>query len=798
MPRHIKPETNNSQKTAMAPYNFVPLPKKIYTVDKKKLPTHDRFVEGAHSGHIDLTIKTLTPLFIRGPLVQENGEWNDRDSRLRPEPFKAPDGRPMIPGSSLRGMIRSLVEILSFSKIQPVTDERPFFRDMSKGQIAKKYRRYFIEEMGKVSSGIDIGNNQPVNIRENCYKARVRAGFVKKDNSGWKIQECGVARVDQSLIKKELGQRFILDGRGPNATPNWLLQQKDVFVQVDEADQNYFFSAKKMRNGRTRHPDLYLQFRMVTAIQDGQEKANATLVITGDIQNKHLEFVFLRDEKGQAIPIPDELWDRFHSEDQISQWQEKAFPKDEPDINCRQKKGWLREGEPVFFLTDDNNDLLFFGRAQMFRFPYDLSPIDLISNEQKNQSLDMAEALFGKVPEGKDDKGSAIKGRVAFGDAVSDKNDAQHFEDVIVPHILSSPKITCFSHYLKQDGSKQSYTYLEDDREKTAIRGHKQYWHRWDQNHKLENVKIDKLDVNRVEKSHDEVRQELQGPNGKDKHSQHTIIKPVKAGVTFSSQVFFENLSDIELGALLAALQLPDNCAHKIGMAKPLGLGSVRIEPTLDLVNRYERYGAWDSDGTSQRDPHEFIKAFETSMLQHADKNGETPIVGKSGLHSIARLDALYQMLEWKARPDHSETEYMELKQFRAKMVLPTPHHVTKQPEPKWPHDPPKKADAVQMQKLDQQAQPPTPPPSEPKTNISKSQPAKKRQKPIEKGQTLIGWLKKAGVTWIAKFEGDDRDAVIDNPKDIPTGTDDNAKAEFLIMAQSKKKGIRARFDKFM
>ena len=33
-------------------------------------------------------------------------------------------------------------------------------------------------------------------------------------------------------------------------------------------------------------------------------------------------------------------------------------------------------------------------------------------------------------------------------------------------------------------------------------------------------------------------------------------------------------------------MDLPPECAHKIGMGKPLGLGSIRISPTVVISNR--------------------------------------------------------------------------------------------------------------------------------------------------------------------------------------------------------------------
>jgi CRISPR/Cas system CSM-associated protein Csm3 (group 7 of RAMP superfamily) len=82
-------------------------------------------------------------------------------------------------------------------------------------------------------------------------------------------------------------------------------------------------------------------------------------------------------------------------------------------------------------------------------------------------------------------------------------------------------------------------------------------------------------------------------------------VAPLKPGVTFKFTVTFENLSDIELAALVAALELTDTAEvggdtvrvyHKLGYGKPAGLGSVdvqirraELEPPAE-----ERYGQFD------------------------------------------------------------------------------------------------------------------------------------------------------------------------------------------------------------
>ena len=753
MARHINP--NDPARTATAPYNFVPLPNQIFSVEEgievngKKVPPwkmHDQFVPGTRRGWIDLKITTLTPLFIRGAVVQTDGEWDMRDTRLRPEPFVNNDGFPVIPGSSLRGMIRNMVETLSFSKIMPVTDEKPFFRTVAADRIGMAYRNRMIHGDQKPQGGyVRKRGNQSIIV------PAIEVLRVHRDN----LISCGITIPVKA---------------NPKYYPNWLGQHKPCWFQ---------------RNGVNGQKVDQISLTEIVEWEEG------VLVLTGSAPGKKYEFVFVGEVADNRMEIPDAIWRRFHDEDQLTQWQEKAFPKDEPSTGCRKAKGHLRDGEPVFFLVDDlvkseaNPDgLLFLGRAQMFRFPYDLSPRGLIPEELKSAGLDFAEALFGTVSSGIGNINRQIKGRVFFLDAVAKGEKSDWFEDIMVPSILSSPKVTCFQQYLEQNGSRSKQeltTYLAGDY--TKVRGHKHYWHRWNEDQGLAVVK--------EEKNHDELLSDLQKQETKEiTDSQHTIIRPVKENVVFCGRLRFENLSDIELGALLAALDLPEGCAHKLGTGKPLGLGSVRIETKLFLVDSERRYESWENNGVNTQDAHVFLDAFEKQIIEHARNSHETFDASKSGLWQIGRLQVLFNLLGWDTKPPLSETEYMPLERFRDRPVLPTPHGVSRQPEPSWPLDPPRKgeqqAEAINRESIELNG---------PDASVTK---LLVTPKVILKGQQRKGSLIHSGEIWIAMFEGDHREAVIVNPDKIPKDAADGIMADFYIMEQNKKTGIRVRFDKLV
>jgi len=75
----------------------------------------------------------------------------------------------------------------------------------------------------------------------------------------------------------------------------------------------------------------------------------------------------------------------------------------------------------------------------------------------------------------------------------------------------------------------------------------------------------------------------------KTPYNQH--ICPLDKGSIFTFTVDFRNLQDDELSALLYAVVLEPGMRHKTGLAKPLGLGSVKIEiENITLIDYQRRY----------------------------------------------------------------------------------------------------------------------------------------------------------------------------------------------------------------
>jgi hypothetical protein len=84
------------------------------------------------------------------------------------------------------------------------------------------------------------------------------------------------------------------------------------------------------------------------------------------------------------------------------------------------------------------------------------------------------------------------------------------------------------------------------------------------------------------------------------------------------------------------------------------------------------------------------------------------------------------------------------------------------------------------------------------RTAAVKSAGAPKRPpKPVNQGQqNRRATLRRRGETWVAIFEGDDREAVILNAASIPATAQDGQIGEFYVTSASKRGGIQVRFER--
>ncbi|MGB1216704.1 MAG: RAMP superfamily CRISPR-associated protein, partial [Saprospiraceae bacterium] len=105
-----------------APYNFVPLNEKVVYPHWAEVVSQDIPFEDGISGEIDVTLTAHSPIFIRN-----GGQKAGTDLSFSQDG----NGNYFIPGSTMKGMVSNLVEIMSFGKMRDrVNNHRYAVRDL--------------------------------------------------------------------------------------------------------------------------------------------------------------------------------------------------------------------------------------------------------------------------------------------------------------------------------------------------------------------------------------------------------------------------------------------------------------------------------------------------------------------------------------------------------------------------------------------------------------------------------------------------------------------------------------------
>jgi CRISPR-associated protein (TIGR03986 family) len=515
------------------PYHFVSLEEKAQRgINYKEIKESNQTL----TGWIECRLKTLTPIFIPNT-GNENAfstfqELTGKECKSY-DFFSYGDGIPVIPGSEIKGMIRTAFEAVTNSCLSTVEEEKVLYKRTT--------------QPGK-------------------------PGRLFQDSDGsWKIQPCERYGVNFFKLSK--------DPYGPFDTPSFREGQELYFKEggyykkkigsriiklfkivsdISETPksgykQGYFHKGEPF-GGKKRYESIF--FPLDRELISVPETAIHNLI----------ENIRLYSDKAVNIHI---------RKDEHSGYEHLGNIKNIRDLdgaliyytkhNCKYYLCPAVIGREVFYnrLKDVIKDYV---------------PCDNIEN------LCPACALFGMV------KGKhAVASMVRFTDAiVTDKKEnlSDYYDEIVILPELAAPKLSATEFYLKKpDGAdlwnydyagrwnrkkdregklKVAYPFCTLDNYEPQIRGRKFYWHQ-----KIDNV----LDIQGAIK--------LEGvTDSKEDYKRRVAVRPVKKGITFLFKVYFNEITPDELKKLIWVLELggSKNHAHKIGMGKPIGLGSVQIQ----------------------------------------------------------------------------------------------------------------------------------------------------------------------------------------------------------------------------
>ena len=155
-----------------APYNFAPLNKEVFYPSWAKDISHDIPFRDGESGELELSITAHSPIFIAN---------SKKDREEKETKFCNIGGKFFIPATSIKGTIRSVLEIISFSKLRDFDDSTYAVRDFSKGE------NFYMEQMKKTTY----------------------CGWLYKKDDDFFIQDCGIpGRINQKEIDKIYNMEF--------------------------------------------------------------------------------------------------------------------------------------------------------------------------------------------------------------------------------------------------------------------------------------------------------------------------------------------------------------------------------------------------------------------------------------------------------------------------------------------------------------------------------------------------------------------------------------------------------------
>lgn len=586
-----------------APYNFVPFPSKVRPYDKDGLPTHDQVTGDAEeliSGEITYSITAKTPIFVG------SGKKDNKTETF----YKNAEGKYAIPGSSVRGMIRSNVQVLSHSSFSDdIDDYKLMYRNVTKNKA--KDDQYATVLGADTKNGISILKN-------------VRAGYVKNENGKYRIYDTVLESIDENhgrmnyyilretkiveeyrRAKKEGDENsFEFFFEGDNRLQHDLKADNFKFDKLGKNDYYSWVSPTDEKDvlNKQYHPywepcSYRAKGYTITAVgASGKYEQKGYVVGTGMMANKKVFYI---------IPEICEEEDR--------NFEEIEFPIDLPQEDVRAFKIDLKRREsvlktvggkecfdlpengkmrPVFYIYLDGQ--WYFGFTPRLRIFYEHTIKDGMTDEQKRKGLDYAKALFGYS-----DKEGSYKTRLSFADVVVKDAPGRDQEAIF---ILAEPKPTSNLDYLKPKDEETGQDYNSDD---FSLRGMKQYWLRDNDNMEGSNVSEDKKGKEYVQR-----------------------FVPLKSGTVFSDgKIRFHNLKRDELGLLLWSLRLDQNAEMNLGKGKAFGYGVVSLK--LDEVNLFDQKQLCDLEklslepwkSLSESEIDDYIKEYRAGMSAYLGKD---------------------------------------------------------------------------------------------------------------------------------------------------------------------------------
>jgi len=504
--------------TIKAPFNFVPLNDTVFFPSWANQLSHDIPFKDSESGEIELKITAHSPIFIRNGHTPIDAE-NKNSQYLN---FSNINGKYFIPSTSIKGELRSLVEILSFGKMNNISNDRYSLRDL---KLKKEYLSFF-------------------------QTGQVHCGWMKKEDNKILIFDHGIPRrISHKQVDSILGTTFSRDFTNLGFFNNEERKKSSLYKYDMVKEKNLIYKFRELPKNNSNSVD-----KRIMVVRDENGNLEGTIVFTGQpgvrknsVKNaegdiiqkgtgKLYEFVFsTKCEKVFTLDIDEKegVYDDFcfiyNQSEEWFHWRKKI------------EKG---ESIPIFFSEKDGT-ILHIGLSYLYKLPYLNRVKNCLPKQHSESKADLSDCIFGSV------QNNAIKGRVQVSHAFMIKGE---IDNVIRKIYLSSPKSSYYPIYIQQnsDNGYIQNSFITMMSKDAKLKGRKYY------------------------PIHSNVSQ-ISIPEGiEDKNLNHYIC--IKEGAEFVFKIKFANLLKVEIGAIIKAIKFTPTGFHSIGFAKPYGYGKVKID----------------------------------------------------------------------------------------------------------------------------------------------------------------------------------------------------------------------------
>ena len=610
-----------------APYNFIPFSDVKVPVpykSKEELPGHAQVIAGTLTGRIEYEFTARTPISVGGERIKEQNR-----SRFCRDGL----GRMMIPGSTVRGLVRSHAEILSFSYPDMIDDSTYMYR-----KFAGKSKKLKSEYTNRLKTSQDSELRLPDGVK-----------------AGW--LSCDKDKNYYFTPVREFGKYH---------TTYFQIHERDLW-EADVLNQNQYMYREKINKFRPRTRNIrdelkkynnYLKSKVNQTYQpyrgeivsfdyDGRIRN----IGYGTFKGRVLNSAWMNGKTHHYLVSEEKAGTRFEvSKDQILDYERDYDRNKIQNIKLRNQRDFYalpeRGEEKLFFYkrAGNNGKLLGFGPTPYFRIFYDYSVSAGIPMMEPD-GYDYASAVFGYTGKSKESRSDAYKSRVSFSDALY-KGTSTDTKDYSV--VLSSPKGTAVHIYLDQTGKNEDALNTYNDRN-YELRGYKFYWKKSD------------------------ILEEI----GKTNVTSH--LETLPAGSVFKGTVHFENLREDELGLLLLSIRFNNEgndspCeTYMIGGGKPYGFG--QIEPGnihLYLLDQKKRFTELN---ITEKEASESIDSFKKNYIDTVEKDFGIRLMEQPTLKVYKR----YAEQKGEQIAAHDKV-YMDLKGYASYTPLPTAAEVLNRP----------------------------------------------------------------------------------------------------------------------